>query len=140
MGSAERRVAERYFEREEVERLIPQLTRIMERVMAAQTAATEAKEWLQEEQRRIELSGGGVVDQRAWTATRERVERGTRDVGQGLEQVQALGGVPKDLGLGLVDFLHLREGREVNLCWRYGEQKITHWHGLDEGYSSRKPL
>jgi hypothetical protein len=133
-------VAERYFEREEVERLIPQLTRIMERVMAAQTAATEAKEWLQEEQRRIELSGGGMVDQRAWKAARERAERGARDVRQGLEQVQGLGGVPKDLGLGLVDFLHLRDGREVNLCWRYGEQKITHWHGLDEGYSSRKPL
>jgi hypothetical protein len=61
-------------------------------------------------------------------------------VQQGLEQVQALGGVPKDLGLGLVDFIHLRNGREVNLCWRYGEGKITHWHGLDEGYSSRKPL
>jgi len=133
-------VAERYFDREEVERLIPQLTRIMERVMAAQTAATEAKQWLQEEQRRIELAGGGMVDQRAWKAARERVDRGARDVRKGLEEVQTLGGVPKDLGLGLVDFLHLRDGREVNLCWRYGEQKITHWHGLDEGYSSRKPL
>jgi len=140
MGSKARRVAERYFDRDEVERLIPQLTRIMERVMAAQTAATESKQWRQEEQRRIEQSGGGVIDQRAWKAASERVERGARDVRQGLEQVQALGGVPKDLGLGLVDFLHLRDGREVNLCWRYGEQKITHWHGLDEGYSSRKPL
>ena len=140
MGSKARRVAERYFDRDEVERLIPQLTRIMERVMAAQTAATEAKQWLQEEQRRIELTGGGMIDRRAWKAASERVERGSRDVRQGLEQVQALGGVPKDLGLGLVDFLHLRDGREVNLCWRYGEQKITHWHGLDEGYSSRKPL
>ena len=140
MGSKACRVAERYFDRDEVERLIPQLTRIMERVMAAQTAATESKQWLQEEQRRIEQSGGGMIDQRAWKAASERVERGSRDVRQGLEQVQALGGVPKDLGLGLVDFLHLRDGREVNLCWRYGEQKITYWHGLDEGYSSRKPL
>ena len=46
----------------------------------------------------------------------------------------------KDLGLGLVDFAHLRDGRVVNLCWRYGEQRITHWHGLDEGYTARKPL
>ena len=68
------------------------------------------------------------------------VDRGARDVQQGLEQVQALGGVPKDLGLGLVDFIHLRDGREVNLCWRYGEERITHWHGLDEGFASRKPL
>ena len=133
-------MAERYFGPEEVERLIPRLTRIMERVMAAQTAAIEAKEWLQQEQRRIEMAGGGTIDQPAWRAARERVDRGARDVQQGLEQVQALGGVPKDLGLGLVDFIHLRNGREVNLCWRYGEEKITHWHGLDEGYASRKPL
>jgi hypothetical protein len=133
-------VAERYFDREDVERLIPQLTRIMARVMAAQTAATAAKQWLQEEQRRIEMAGGGMVVQRAWKAASERVERGGRDVRKGLEEVQTLGGVPKDLGLGLVDFLHLRDGRAVNLCWRYGEQKITHWHGLDEGYASRKPL
>jgi hypothetical protein len=134
------RVAERYFDRAEVERLIPQLTRIMERVMAAQTGVLEANEWLQGEQRRIELAGGGTVDQSAWRATRDRRDRGTRDVQQGLEQVQALGGVPKDLGLGLVDFLHLRDGRKVNLCWRYGEERITHWHGLNEGYASRKPL
>ena len=133
-------MAERYFGPEEVERLIPRLTRIMERVMAAQTATTEAKEWLQQEQRRIEMAGGGMIDQPAWRVARERVDRGARDVQQGLEQVQALGGVPKDLGLGLVDFIHLRDGREVNLCWRYGEEKITHWHGLDEGFASRKPL
>jgi len=134
------RVAERYFEREEVERLIPQLTRIMERMMDAQRAVLEANQWLQGEQRRIEMSGGGTVDQSAWRITRERRDRGTRDVQKGLEQLQALGGVPKDLGLGLVDFLHLRDGREVNLCWRYGEERITHWHGLNEGYASRKPL
>ena len=86
------------------------------------------------------MSGGGIVDQSAWRTTRERRDRGTRDVQKGLEQLQALGGVPKDLGLGLVDFLHLRDGREVNLCWRYGEERITHWHGLNEGYASRKPL
>jgi hypothetical protein len=134
------RVAERYFDREEVERLIPQLTRIMARVMAAQTAVLEANEWLQGEQRRIELAGGGTIDQSTWRATRERRDRGTRDMQKRLEQVQALGGVPKDLGLGLVDFLHLRDGLEVNLCWRYGEERITHWHGLNEGYASRKPL
>jgi len=133
-------VAERYFVPEEVERLIPQLTKIMERVMAAQASAAEAAEWLQQEQRRIELAGGGVVDQSAWRAAVARRERATKDVRQGLEQVQTLGGVPKDLGLGLVDFLHRRDGRTVNLCWRYGEEKITHWHGLDEGYASRKPL
>ena len=58
----------------------------------------------------------------------------------GLERSAELGGVPKDLGQGLVDFLHLRNGREVNLCWKYGEREIRHWPGLDEGYAGRKLL
>ena len=125
---------------EEVERLIPRLSDSMGRVLHALTARREAQEWLDAEQQRITLSGGGVVDQPAWRVRRERLEQSTRAMQQGLEEIQGLGGVIKDLGLGLVDFLHLRRGREVNLCWRYGEQRITHWHGLDEGYAARRPL
>jgi hypothetical protein len=133
-------MADRYFVPEEVERLIPQLTECMRRVMAAQAAAQEAQQWLDAEQQRITTSGGGVLDQVAWRQRRDRVETGTRELRQGVEEIQGLGGVIKDLGLGLVDFAHLREGRVVNLCWRYGERRITHWHGLDEGYAARKPL
>ena len=133
-------MAERYFSVADVEALIPALTRLMKRVMAANTEATEAKMRLQGEQQRIALAGGGVLDRKAWRADLERIERLTAEVQQGLGQIVELGGAPKDLGLGLVDFLHLREGREVNLCWKYGEREIRHWHGLDEGYAGRKPL
>jgi hypothetical protein len=133
-------VSDRYWSPEEVERLIPRLSDIMERVMAAGAEAGRAREQLEAEQRRIMLAGGGVVDQAAWRATQERLERAAETVRAGLEEIQGLGGVPKDLQLGLVDFLHLRDGRPVNLCWRYGEQRITHWHGLDEGYARRRPL
>jgi len=133
-------VPDRYFLPEDVERLIPQLTRIMERVRTAHAAGVEAREALAAEEKRITLAGGGVVDRAMWKARVERLERSARDVQAGLEKIQRLGGVTKDLGLGLVDFPHLRDGREVNLCWRYGEERITHWHGLDEGYARRKPL
>jgi hypothetical protein len=133
-------VAERYFSAAEVEALIPRLTRIREGVMAAHTDAGAARDRLQAEQQRIAVAGGGVLDQRAWRADKERVERLTADVQLGLDQILKLGGVPKDLGLGLVDFRHLRHGEEVNLCWKFGEREIRHWHGLDEGYAARKPL
>jgi len=133
-------VSERYFGPDEVERLIPRLTPIVERVMAAHAEGGEARAWLQREQQRITMAGGGVVDQALWRATRERLDRSARTVQEGLAAIQEMGGVTKDLGLGLVDFPHLREGREVNLCWRYGEERITHWHGLSEGYTRRKPL
>ena len=131
---------ERYFGPADVERLIPRLTRIMQRVMAANAAGIEAREASAAEQKRITLAGGGVVDQAAWKARADLIERSVNDVRGGLEDIQRLGGVTKDLSLGLVDFLHLRDGREVNLCWKFGEERITHWHGLDEGYARRKPL
>ena len=133
-------MAERYFSVADVEALIPALTRLMKRVMAANAEAGEVRTRLQGEQQRIALAGGGVLDRQAWRADLERIERLTAEVQQGLGEIVELGGAPKDLGLGLVDFLHLREGREVNLCWKYGEREIRHWHGLDEGYAGRKPL
>ena len=131
---------ERYFQPTDVERLIPRLTRIMERVRTAQAAGAEARDALAVEQRRVTLAGGVVLDQAAWKRRAELIERSMKDVRAGLEEIQQLGGTTKDLGMGLVDFPHLREGHEVNLCWKLGEQRITHWHGLDEGYAARKPL
>ena len=133
-------MAERYFSVADVEALIPELSRIMGRVMSAHVEASEAQQRMQAEQHRIAQAGGGVLDRRAWRADTERVERLTTEIREGLGAIVELGGAPKDLGLGLVDFLHLRDGREVNLCWKYGEREIRHWHGLDEGYAGRKPL
>ena len=133
-------MAERYFSVADVEALIPKLSRLMGRVMSAHAEVGEAQQRMQAEQQRISLAGGGVLDRRAWRADTERVERLTTEIREGLGAIRELGGAPKDLGLGLVDFLHLRDGHEVNLCWKYGEREIRHWHGLDEGYAGRKPL
>ncbi len=133
-------MAERYFSVADVEALIPELTRVMKQVMSANVEVSEARERLQAEQRRIDLAGGGILDRRAWRADKDRIERLTAEMQRGLGAIAELGGAPKDLSLGLVDFLHLRNGREVNLCWKYGEREIRHWHGLDEGYAGRKPL
>jgi hypothetical protein len=133
-------VPERYFEPEDVERLIPRLTEIMARVISAHAEGREARAWLQGEHQRITVAGGGVVDQAAWRAARERLERCAPVVEQGLAAIEALGGVTKDLELGLVDFPHRRRGAVVNLCWKYGEARVAFWHGLEEGFARRKPL
>jgi len=39
-----------------------------------------------------------------------------------------------------VDFPAQRDGEEVLLCWRLGEEEIGFWHGLEEGFSGRRPL
>jgi hypothetical protein len=133
-------MADRYFTPAEVEALIPALTEIMSDVMAAQAEATAVRERLHAEQERIAMSGGGVIDHGMWREGREQLERVGRRIQERLEEIAELGGVPKDLGMGLVDFPHLRDGEVVNLCWKHGERSIEYWHGLDEGYARRKPL
>jgi hypothetical protein len=133
-------VPDRYFTPAEVEALIPALEEIMGDVRAAQAAAAEIRERFREEQERIAMVGGGVVDHARWRQGREDLERiGDRIRGR-LDDVTRLGGVTKDLDMGLVDFPHLRDGEVVNLCWKRGETAIEYWHGLDEGYARRKPL
>ena len=134
------RVAERYFEPADVDTLIPTLTRVMAGVMRANEEAAAIAGRLEAERERIGLAGGGVIDRGAWKADMEQVTRLTETVKAGLAEITRMGGTIKDLALGLVDFPHRRAGRVVNLCWKYGESAVTHWHGLDEGFANRKPL
>jgi hypothetical protein len=133
-------VAERYFSPRDVEALIPALTKIMGDVISAQAEASAVRERLHAEQQRIAMNGGGAIDQGFWRQGREDLERAGRRMQSRVEDVERLGGVIKDLGSGLVDFPHLRDGEVVNLCWKHGETAIEYWHGLDEGFAKRKPL
>jgi hypothetical protein len=55
-------------------------------------------------------------------------------------ELEDMGAVLKDPSRGLVDFYGLVDGKRVWLCWKYGEPAVTHYHGLHEGFSGRKPI
>jgi len=57
-----------------------------------------------------------------------------------VEKLEELGVVLKDLDLGLLDFPSERDGEEVLLCWQVGEDSVTSWHRLEEGFAGRKPI
>jgi hypothetical protein len=56
------------------------------------------------------------------------------------QEIDAAGAQIKSLEEGLLDFPSRREGEEVLLCWKLGEDEIRYWHGVDEGFAGRKPL
>jgi hypothetical protein len=57
-----------------------------------------------------------------------------------LHRVQEMEIQVKDLTVGLVDFVALRDGREVYLCWKYGEDSIQYWHEIEAGFAGRRPI
>jgi hypothetical protein len=130
----------RHFTVRAVEALIPRLEALMARVMDAHAEGNRLRAALETAQRQVVLAGGTRLRPEWWRARRAGIEKANRAVRSGLEELLETGGVPKDLELGLVDFVGLVGGREVNLCWRYGEKRVRFWHGLEEGFGGRKPI
>jgi hypothetical protein len=64
----------------------------------------------------------------------------TRQFEEKLDEIAQAGAQLKDLDSGLVDFYHRRGNEIVFLCWKEGEDDISHWHGLQGGFSTRKPI
>jgi hypothetical protein len=133
-------VSEGLFTPAEVDALLPRLSGIVEHAMERHRQATALHRHLREEQSRIGRSGGGLIDQREWKARAERLDGLTIEVRQLLQDITNLGGVTKDLEMGLVDFPGQVGDETVNLCWKFGETAVRFWHGLHEGYAQRKPL
>lgn len=133
-------MAERLFSPEEVEALIPELTRLVDQLREAQAVAQETRTRIEDEDRRLTLVGGGLLDRARRRQDHQALEAATKRAREAVDGIHRAGGVPKDVAQGLVDFPHLRQGRIVNLCWKHGETRIRFWHGLDEGYAARKPL
>lgn len=57
-----------------------------------------------------------------------------------INELQSLGCIIKDPEKGLIDFYYDNYGELVFLCWKYGEDKIKHWHTLDGGFGNRVDL
>ncbi len=57
-----------------------------------------------------------------------------------VQEIRATGAILKDVNLGLVDFPALRDGRQVYLCWQYGEESVQFWHEMDAGYAGRQKI
>jgi hypothetical protein len=57
-----------------------------------------------------------------------------------IHQIHDTGALLKDLSLGLLDFPSLKQGREIYLCWKHGEEEIAYWHEVNAGYAGRQPI
>ena len=73
-------------------------------------------------------------------AAKSRVNELLRKLEEGWSRIAELGGLVKDPQAGLADFPGRVDGEPVLLCWRFGEESIEHYHGVDEGFAGRRPL
>jgi hypothetical protein len=128
----------RYFTREEAEALLPQISVVLRDIQREREALRDSEEEL------------GVLEMRArgnGHDLHERIAKLQQEVRKHVQTLRSLaleldrfGCELKDPDTGLIDFLCLREGHEVYLCWLLGEERINYWHEIEAGFAGRQPL
>jgi hypothetical protein len=123
----------RFFTVEEADACLPRLIELIEQIRAASRVISASKPDVWPVLKKS-IGNGGSKQAGELLPEFERY----RDAIQAIED---MGVQLKDPEQGLVDFLHRRpDGREVYLCWHYGEERVTYWHDLHAGYAGRRPL
>jgi hypothetical protein len=127
-----------YFTREEAESLLPQIAIVLQAIQTTRQEARESQQEIESLQDRMRNNGHGlherIIQLRSTLEEHIHTLRSLRD------DLQRFGCELKDPDTGLIDFLSLRDGEEVYLCWRLGEDRIRFWHTLDGGVAGRQPL
>ncbi|HEV2960394.1 MAG TPA: DUF2203 domain-containing protein [Candidatus Angelobacter sp.] len=124
----------------EAQRLLPVLKSLLKRAMDGKQVIEQVEKELQELNHRILLSGGLFVDIPRVARRRAERDKAIQNTKDAMAEVEAIGVQIKDLDMGLLDFPCIVDDQVVLLCWKYGEEKIEFWHGLEEGFRGRKPI
>jgi hypothetical protein len=132
-------VSQRYFTAEEANDALQDVRPLTEELVGHRRALVELQELQSSLTERI-AGNGGNVDPRELQDLQERLDEEVAGIARCVARIHEAGALVKDLDEGLVDFPAQRQGADVLLCWRLGEDEIGYWHGLDEGFSGRKPL
>jgi hypothetical protein len=134
-------VTTRFFSLREANALLPTLRDEF-------TRARSLRDDLLAVQQKLQEAGHGIdgpdvaVDPSAPQSIQKLQARAVRIIAQMREILRAV----SELGLevkaadGLVDFRSRLRGRTVYLCWKFGEDRVAHFHELDAGFSGRKPI
>ncbi len=129
-----------YFTLREAEALLPRLESLLQQAVDARLELEDWETELTEIAAQITMSGGMEIDPLRVSEVRSKHKRGAAHVQRLVDEIEDIGCVVKDLETGLVDFPARLGEREVYLCWKLGEERIDHWHGVEEGFSGRKPI
>ncbi|MCC6424686.1 MAG: DUF2203 domain-containing protein [Phycisphaerales bacterium] len=118
----------RRFTLTEANRSLPLVRRIVADIVQAQQVASELHTQAELLSGREQLDAQGEV-QRQMDRLQEYVD-----------ELTEIGVELKDFQTGLIDFVARHQGRDIYLCWKLGEEQITHWHELQAGFAGRQPV
>src|SRR6516165_1364798 len=120
-------MATRTFTLQDAQRLLPTLESLLRSAINSKKLIEEVDGELQSLSQRIFLNGGTLVNVVTVARRKAERERAVQRAKDAVAEIHATGVQVKDIDI-------------VLLCWKLGEDKITHWHSPEEGFAGRKPI
>jgi len=133
-------VATRTFTVEEAQVMLPVLESLLRRAMDGKKLTEQIDTEFQNLSHRVFLAGGTLLNIAHVARRKAERDKAAQQIKDALSEIDATGVQVKDLEMGLLDFPCIVEDRIILLCWKLGEEKITHWHTVEEGFRGRKPI
>jgi len=133
-------MSDRTFTLDEAQTLLPILESLLKQGIHGKKLIEDVDTELQETAHRVFLNGGTLVNVVYLARRKAEREKAIRRIKDAVAEIDATGVQVKDLDIGLLDFPCQVEGEVILLCWKLGEEKITHWHSTSEGFDGRKPI
>ena len=133
-------MADRTFTLDEAQTLLPILESLLKQAIHGKQLIEAVDAELQEVAHRVFLNGGTMLNVVHLARRKAEREKAIQRVKDALAEIDSTGVQVKDIDIGLLDFTCKVEGVIVLLCWKMGEDQITHWHNTTEGFAGRKPI
>jgi len=133
-------MAHRLYTVEEANRVLPEVSRLVERVADLAPVLPDMQETVRINELKFHRPTAGDAEREKLASSVAELRAAEMAVAVALRSLESMDVVLKDPMTGLVDFHCDRDGEVVELCWRLGEPAVTSWHRIGEGYQGRKPL
>jgi len=133
-------MADKYFDRREAEALLLTIAPWLEDARGEKQKIEAFKTELAQVASRIMILGGTSPPLADLLRKKTEHDEAAGRLVEIVNRIQETGVIVKDLDIGLVDFPSLLEGEDIYLCWKLGEDHVDFWHGVDEGFTGRKPI
>ncbi len=130
----------RFFTHAQAERALPCVEKALRELLRFRGDHQKAAGEFRAFTHNIMMMGGTQVDHSRINPIQTRKDESLAGLKRTFEEVQESGVLIKDPDAGLIDFPTLYKDQEVYLCWRFGEPAIEFWHGVEEGFRSRKKI
>jgi len=128
------------FTLEQANRSLPLVSRIVRDIVATHKTITQLQQKQSQQGKTGKAPQQANPQPQSSSSKQPELEAAVDRLQAFVDELTSIGVELKDYQMGLVDFIGRHQGRDVYLCWKLGESKISFWHELHTGFAGRQPV